>query len=103
MWFFKEKKAFNGRESTDHRHEATTVVGELGVDYEINMLYWFTLCYFCIRRFYFKWFKLYKVWFERFSVASEEESEALSIFYDSDIISEGKYFDLILIMLERIV
>ena len=38
-----------------------------------------------------------------FSKASEEEKKALSIFYDSDIISEGKYFDLILIMLERIV
>lgn len=29
-----------------------------------------------------------------FSEASEEEKKALSIFYDSDIISEGKYFDL---------
>ena len=38
-----------------------------------------------------------------FSKASEEEKKALSVFYDSDIISEGKYFDLILIMLERIV
>lgn len=29
-----------------------------------------------------------------FSKAREEEKEALSIFYDSDMISEGKYFDL---------
>ena len=29
-----------------------------------------------------------------FSKASEEEKKALSVFYDSDLISEGKYFDL---------
>lgn len=35
-----------------------------------------------------------------FSEASEEEKEALSVFYDSDIISEGKCFDLKFIYFE---